>query len=73
MTIFYITLFYNSHENPERPIRPEFHIEGDSFSDASSNARKKMYIEYPDEIDDELFVTAMGWELPGARIEKRLS
>jgi hypothetical protein len=73
MQIYYITLFYHSNETSERPVRPEFHIGGSSFSEASSNARKKMYTEYPSEIDDKLFITTMGWELPGATAEKRLS
>lgn len=50
-----------------------FHAEGESFNDAASRMRKLMESVYPEEVIDKQYVTAMGWHLPGARTQKRLS
>ena len=73
MPIFYVSLLYNHPEGAEQPFRPEFHVEAESFNAAASKARTLMRTEYPGEVPDNLYVTAMGYDLPGARIPKRLS
>ena len=73
MQIFYVCLFYNYPEGSERPYRTEFHIEAETFNAAGAKARNQMHTEYPGEVPDSLYVTTMGWPLPGARTPKRLS
>ena len=73
MPMFYVTLYYDFPLGCERPFRPEFNIEDESFIGAAAKARTLMKNEYPAEVPDSLYVTAAGWPVPGVRTPKRLS
>ena len=73
MSIYYVNLYYNFSSEVERLFRTEFYTEGKSFNDAAAKTRKLMESAYPEEVGDKQYVTVIGWHLPGAQTQKRLS